>query len=186
MTKKSIYQSPSIIKKTSSCPRTPKTLGGTNAERILKAISSAIAFGNVRPEKKNIQSASLIRDKKVFSTVCATMKNKGLILYDRTAIWLTELGREQAGEDSMSQPITNEALHDAIKSTFRAGTSRSIFDILADGGHHTKEEIAQTLDIDNNKSFGTYLSALSKYTDKGTSGTYRLKDVAFPFGRPDV
>lgn len=173
-------------KKASSPSRTSKVSGGTNADRILKAIAFLNAHGTARPDKKSVQVASQILDNKVFATVCATMKNKGTIIYDRTTMQLTELGREQVGEGALllAQPPTNDTFHDRIKGTFKSGISRSIFDILADGGYHTKDEIAQKLNIENNKSFGTYLSALSKYTNKGNNGTYSLKDTAFPFGRP--
>ncbi len=167
-----------------SSTRTPNGPGGTHLERILKAIASAHALGNARPEKKAVQVTSMILDNKVFGTVCATMKNKGLIVYDRTTIQLTEAGRANVGEEALAQPATNETFHDMIKKTFKSKMSRAIFDVLVDGGNHSKDEIAQTLNIENNKSFCTYLSALSKYTEKCNNGTYSLNDIAFPLGRP--
>lgn len=59
------------------------------------------------------------------------------------------------------------------------------FDILTDGCAYSRAELAEKMELENNKSFGTYVSALSKVVER-ENGKIRLKDIAFPCGRPYV
>ena len=61
---------------------------------------------------------------------------------------------------------------------------REIFDLMLDGEWHSRDELADALNFPNNKSFGTYVSALSKVTERDTDKKIRLIDMCFPFGRP--
>lgn len=158
--------------------------GGTHSERILGAVASEHSFGNEPADKAVVQGMSMILDKKVFSTVCATMRKAGLVEYDGTTIALTGLGRALAGEAATPLPATNARFHEKIRDMLGGKKPRDIFDILSDGQWHSKESIAAALDMEVTKSFGTYLSALSRYTER-CEGGYRLKDSAFPCGRPD-
>jgi hypothetical protein len=165
-----------------------KSSGGkTNIQKILEATASEHAMGHVKADKKKVQAMSGILDKKIFDTVCGTMKNKkGLVLYDQDSIALTAAGREEVGPDALAVAGSNDVLHDKIKEQLKGKQPRAIFDFLAaDGQAHSKEEIAEHLVLEVNKSFGTYLSALSRYTDKLNDGKYILKDDVFPFGRPN-
>ncbi|CAB9518891.1 expressed unknown protein [Seminavis robusta] len=159
--------------------------GPTNIEKILQAVASLHALGQAKPCKKQAQAMAGIPDKKTFDTYCGTMKNKkGLIVYDKETIELTEKGREEVGPAALEVAATNDAMHDKIKEQLKNKRSREIFEILADGRAWSKDELADKMGIENNKSFGTYLSALSKYTEKTKDGKYALKDEVFPFGRP--
>jgi len=60
---------------------------------------------------------------------------------------------------------------------------REIFDVMLDGGWHSREELAEALNLPNNKSFGTYISALSKVVARDNK-KIRLADFVFPCGRP--
>lgn len=174
-------------KSTKAAPTKGKSTGAkvTNVTKILHAIATQHALGKDNPEKKIVQGLAGIPDKKIFDTVCGTMKNKkGWIVYDKNTIHLTEEGRKEVGEDALEMPTNNDALHEKMKEQLKQKKSKEIFDILADGRAYSREEIAETLGIEINKSFGTYLSGLSKCSEKDKEGKYRLKDEAFLVGRP--
>jgi hypothetical protein len=157
----------------------------TNAQKILEAICTEHARGNPKADKQRVRAVTGILDKKIWDTTCAILKNKkGSIHYDKKTMELTCLGREEVGPEALA--TSNGILHDIIRKKFKKQRPRDIFDILvADGQAYSKEELANKLGLQNNKSFGTYLSALSKYTDKN-DGKYSLKPEVFPFGRPYV
>ena len=170
-----------------AAPAKGKSTGGklTNKDKILQAIASQHAMGKEKPDKKMVQGLAGIPDKKIFDTVCGTMKSKDKwISYDKDTIELTEKGRDQVGEEALQVPTNNDALHDKIKEQLKSKRSREIFDILADGRAYSKEEIAKRMGVELNKSFGTYLSGLSNHTERVEGGKYRLKDDVFLVGRP--
>lgn len=70
-----------------------------------------------------------------------------------------------------------------MKEQLKSKRSVDIFDFLADGRSRTKQEIADHLGVPMNKSFGTYLSGISKHSEKD-GDSYRLSDACFLVGRP--
>ena len=112
------------------------------------------------------------------------MKNKGLVSYDTHTITLTDQGREQVGPEALEVPQNNDAMQKKLKEDIKSKRSREIFDLLIDGKAYSRGELADMLKMENNKSFGTYVSSLSKLTERIDGGKIRLKDIAFPVGRP--
>uniref|UniRef100_A0A7S2VEL8 Uncharacterized protein n=1 Tax=Entomoneis paludosa TaxID=265537 RepID=A0A7S2VEL8_9STRA len=173
-----------------------KSAGGglTHNLKILRALALQYALGQTTGgvDKKRVQGMAGIVDKKVFDTVAGILKNKkGWIQYDsKTTMSLTEAGREEVerhfGPDELKVvTASNDMYHDKIKEGLKSAKSREIFDLLKDGKAYTKEEMANALGLEINKSFGTYLSGLSRFTEKMAGGQkYRLSDDVFPCGRP--
>lgn len=179
MTKKSNSATKSAPKKrASSCK---KKGGPTNKQLILDAIASQYAAGKDKADKKVVQGLAGM-DKKVFDTVCGTMKKKDQwVVYDKDTIELTEEGREQVDPEKMKKAATNDELHERNKEQLKHKKSREIYDIMKDGRYYSKEGLAEAIGLENNKSFGTYLSGLSKLSEK-KDGKYRLKDDCFLCG----
>lgn len=73
-----------------------------------------------------------------------------------------------------------------MKNAIKVKKAHEIFDILADGKSYSRSELAEIMQLEDNKSFGTYLSALSKVVDPEAKKKkmYRLNDESFPCGRP--
>jgi len=111
------------------------------------------------------------------------MKKKGLITYDSTTVRLTEAGLEEVGPEAAAVPTNNDTMQDKLKESIKVKKAREIFDILADGNAYSRSELAEKMGLEDNKSFGTYVSALSKVVER-ENGKIRLKNIAFPCGRP--
>ena len=159
--------------------------GGDKApDRILKAIAGRAAFKEEKPDRKMIMGLAAMANEKSFGTTILNMKNKGLVEYDRTTIWLTDKGKEEVGEDALTVPQTNDAMQATLREQVTGQKPRLIFDILLDGRAYGRAELAEMLKLEDNKSFGTYVSALSKVSERVEGKKIRLKDIAFPCGRP--
>ena len=157
--------------------------------RVLSAIASQRAFGKDQVEKKDIIRLACITNEHTFDTNCSSMKKKGLIEQIGSCLKLTEKGVEAiGGEDAIAAATheSNEDAQDILKEQVKGGTkARAIFDLLTNGNAYTRAEIAEKLGYDQNKTFQTYMSYLSKLVDKvDGNNKVRLKDIAFPCGRP--
>ena len=85
--------------------------------------------------------------------------------------------------DLLPVPQTNEDIQAKLKEQIKQKRAHLIFDLLADGRAYTRAEIADKLGWEENKTFSTYISYLSKMVDK-VDGKVQLSDDAFPFGHP--
>jgi hypothetical protein len=171
---------------TKAAPKKATSTSGkpTNMTKIMNAIATQYGVGKDKPEKNVVQGLAGIPNKKIFDTVCGALKNKKQwITYDKDTIEFTELGRQQVPEEALQVPTNNDALHDKIKESFKNGSTKKIFDFLSDGRYRSKKEIADFLGMPVNKSFGTYLSGISKHSERN-GDMYRLSDKCFLVGRP--
>lgn len=159
--------------------------GTTSKDRILEAIASRASCGNNKPDRKVIMGMAVIYNVRSYNTTLLDIKKKtGFIDYDKTSVWLTAKGKEHIGEDALAIPATNDAMQDKIRSEMIKGSMpRKIYDIMLDGEWHTRAELAENMDVENNRSFGTYVSALSKVVER-EGKRIRLSDLCFPCGRP--
>ena len=183
---KSINNSPvSKAKKARRGPAKKKTKTEEPAKtRILKAIAFQKSIGNEQPSRDMIQGLAVMESKGSFGTTILNMKKKDeTVDYDSKTIWLTEAGIAEVGEEACSTPASNEGIQKKLKEQIPHKKSREIFDIMTDGDWCSKAELLEAMNHEDNKSFGTYLSALSKFVDK-ENGKMRLKQIAFPCGRP--
>ena len=168
-----------------STARSKSTSGATSLDRIVQAIGTRVTVGDDRPTRKMIMGMALMTNARSFSTTILNIKKKnGFVDYDRTCVWLTEKGKEYLGADALAVPQSNEFMQAKIREDMIKGSKpRQIFDTMLDGTWWTKEELAEAMDHPNNKSFRTYISALSKVVERDGVNV-RLLDMAFPFGRP--
>jgi hypothetical protein len=150
----------------------------------LAAIASQNVLGTESPERKVIMGLAGMSNAKSFATTILNMKNKGLVVYDTNTITLTDKGRDQVGPEALEVPQNNDAMQEKLKEDIKSKRSRDIFDLLVDGKAFSRGELADMLKMENNKSFGTYVSSLSKVSERVDGGKIRLKDIAFPVGRP--
>jgi hypothetical protein len=157
--------------------------GGTASARILKAIASQNAMGIADADRSTVQGLAAMPNKKSFDTTLLNMKKNGLVTYDTSTVRLTEKGLEEVGPEAVAVPTDNTAMQDKLKEQIKQKKSREIFDILTDGKAYNRAELAAMMKLEDNKSFGTYVSALSKVIER-EAGKIRLKDIAFPCGRP--
>jgi len=186
MARKTTIKAPPV-KKAKPKSKSKSSSGGVPSDvRIVQAIASRAAFGEDKPSRKLIMGLAVMTNEKSFNTTLLNMKKKkGWIEYDRDSVWLTQKGRDYVGESALSVPQTNDAMQDKIREDMVKGKKpREIFDLMLDGEWHSRDELADALNLPNNKSFGTYVSALSKVTERGTDKKIRLKDMCFPCGRP--
>jgi len=157
--------------------------GESAATRILKAIASQHAMGIADADRATVQGLAAMPSKGSFGTTLLNMKKKGLITYDSTTVRLTEAGLEEVGPEAAAVPTNNDAMQDKLKESIKVKKAHEIFDILADGNAYSRSELAEKMGLEDNKSFGTYVSALSKVVER-ENGKIRLKNIAFPCGRP--
>jgi len=159
----------------------------SSTDRIIQAIALRHTVGDTRPTRKMIIGMALITNKKSFNTTILNIKKKyRRVEYDKTSIWLTQEGKDYVGPDTIALPQNNDAMQDNIRTEMIKGTKpRQIFDLMLDGGWHSKAELAAAMNVPNNKCLGTYVSSLSKIIVRA-NGKIRLSDMAFPFGRPSA
>jgi hypothetical protein len=184
--KKSVSSTTTKVKKISDSSTTTK---GPMKDRILLAIASQMALqGNTSDgvEKTLAMSAVGSTNQHSFDTICSALKKSGLIGKVGTLLTLTEAGIEAVGgADAIKPPENNGEAQAMLREKLKAGKAKQMFDKLADGNAYKREDLAKEVGMDaTSKSFGTYISSLSKMVDKVDGGKIRLKDVAFPCGRP--
>lgn len=157
----------------------------TASMRILQALVSQRAVGIVDADRGTIQGLAAMPNKKSFDTTLLNMKKKqGWVTYTTTTVTLTDAGiEEMGGAEAVAFPTNNTAMQDKLKENIKQKKSREIFDLLADGRAFTRTELADKMGMEDNKSFGTCISALSTVVER-EGGKIRLKDIAFPCGRP--
>jgi hypothetical protein len=159
--------------------------GVTSQDRIVQAIASRNGFGDMKPTRKMIMGMALMTNKRSFDTTLLNIKKKkGFLEYDKNSVWLTKDGIDYVGPNALSVPDNNDAMQAKIRNEMVKGQKpRQIFDLMLDGGWHTRAELAEALEMENNKSFGTYISSLSKLVER-ENRKIRLGDMVFPCGRP--
>lgn len=125
-----------------------------------------------------------------FKKMLLTLKKEGYVLYDSRTTWLTDQGKEAAGE--VERVATNEDFHKAIRETIQTPKYRRAFDFLLDGRSRTKAELAKELGYPNDSTpgFKKMLSQIRKHAFVGTPDNNKdmvhLTTEAFPFGRPTL
>eukprot|EP00977_Amphora_coffeiformis_P024593 scaffold16355_cov170-Amphora_coffeaeformis.AAC.5 len=182
--------SPKVTKaKTSSVAKKPRTSqsssgGETAAMRIMKAIASQMAMGKGdKVDRALVQTLALMPSKKSFDTTLLNMKKQDLVMYDKPTVWLTERGLETVGPEAIQVPTSNDAMLAKLKEQIKGKKPREIYGILTDGNAYSRAELAAKMKMEDNKSFGTYVSSLSKIVER-QGNQIRLPDIAFPCGRP--
>ena len=175
---------PTASKKQTRTKTTATKKGGpTAANRILEAIAGQLALGIEKADRQTIQGLAAMDKTRSFNTTILNMKNQGLVLYDTTTIWLTEAGVERVGPEAVAKPQGNEAMQSKLKEQVKGKQPKAIFDLLTNGDAFTRPELARMMGLEDTRSFGTYISALSKVVER-EGGKIRLKQIAFPCGRP--
>ena len=166
-----------------------KKNGGSStsaADRIVSAVASRRAFGETKANRKLIMGLATILNKKSFDTTILNMKKKkNWIDYDKETVWLTKEGEEHVSPDALVVPKNNDDMQEKIRTDMLKGVKRpcEIFNLMLDGRYYTKADLAEAMGMENNKSFGTYMSTLSQVSER-EGGKIRLVDFVFPCGRP--
>jgi hypothetical protein len=166
-----------------------KKNGGSStsaADRIVSAVASRRAFGETKANRKLIMGLATILNKKSFGTTILNMKKKkNWIDYDKETVWLTKEGEEHVSSDALVVPKNNDDMQEKIRMDMLKGGKRpcGIFNLMLDGRYYTKADLAEAMGMENNKSFGTYMSTLSQVSER-EGGKIRLIDFVFPCGRP--
>jgi hypothetical protein len=152
----------------------------------IELLASRRGFGETKANRKLIMGLATMTNKKYFDTTILNMKKKNnWIDYDKETVWLTQEGEEHIGPDALAVPKNNDDMQEKIRMDMIKGgkRSREIFDLMLDGRYYTKADLAEAMGMENNKSFGTYISALSQVSER-EGGKIRLVDFVFPRGRP--
>lgn len=187
MTKISITSKKPTAKKAGSTTKSKN--GGTAEDRVLGAIAHFVALGTATPERKEVMKVADMTNESSFKTTCGTLKRKGFAEYpDGSTIQLTEAGIHKVGRAAL-EPKSNEQVQSMLMETLKNKKTREMFVILTDGQTHFVHDLAQAIGYEMTApSFKTYVGGLAKFVEKSTTpdGTkmLRLKDVAFPRGRP--
>jgi hypothetical protein len=147
-----------------------------------------MALGHVYGvDKAWIATLCTVTNHHTFGTTCSSLKKEGLIEAKAdNSFCLTDKGVERiGGVDAVMPPESNDAAQELLKGTLKVSKSREMFDLLTDGGSYTRADIADRVGMDvNDKTFRTYVSYLSKLVEKVDGAKVRLKENAFPCGRP--
>ena len=157
--------------------------------KILETLGKLHAAKIEQPTRDLLQTLSgNTKTVEGFKKNMSILKKHGYINYpDGKTVELTSLGLEYVGDSIDTSDLTNEQMQANIKEVLSKAGGR-ILDAINDGKVHNKDEVAKQLGYDMNKLSG-YNKDLSKmstlgYLDK-TSTTIQLKDICFPFGRPE-
>jgi len=158
----------------------------TNDQKVLQALALLQqSTGNVEVCKKKVAGAAQITSS-TFPPLITRMVKKGVIEYGSGSgtIKITEKGLAMVG-DLPDMPTSNEEHHEEIKKKLK-GKGRLIFEYLADGKAHKKEDVMDAVDCTNPKTFAPLLSRELKkpgYIHYPEKGKVQLTDDCFPFGR---
>ena len=152
----------------------------------MDAIASQMIVGVERPSRTLICGLAAITSKGSFATTLLNMKKRGgLVDYDKETVWLTDQGKKMLPADALRMPQSNDGMQAKLKEQVKGKMARRIFDILTDGNAYSREEIASKLGVRDNNSLGTYISSLSKVSERVDGRKkIQLKKIAFPCGRP--
>jgi Mn-dependent DtxR family transcriptional regulator len=134
--------------------------------------------------KKRVGTMAQISNSTLPSLI-SRMTTNGLIAYgsSRGMIKLTKKGSDEA--DPVDVVGSDEEYHEKIKAELK-GKSRAIFEYLADGKVHDKQDVMEAVDCTNPKTFNPLLSrelkkkGLIHYPEKGK---IQLTDECFPVTR---
>lgn len=179
--------------KSSSSPKKKKggSGGGSAKDRIMSALAQKHNVNDKAPTRKQICSMAGIKNMKSFMTSCSALKTQGSIEYPcGKTLALSAQGLEEVDGELAEAPTTNDAAQETMKEMITQKKGRDLFELLTDGSTRSYAELAEHVGHDDvkNKSFLTYVSSLSKCSEKvtGPNGEKMLKlnDDAFPFGRP--
>jgi len=159
--------------------------GGSGAQKILSVLAYLKqTFGIIEAPKKRVATMAQISSA-TFPSLLSRLKSNGVIEYGSgDTIKITEKGLKNAGP-SHDAPTSNADVHENIKNKLK-GKARLIFEHLADGQVHDKEDVMEAIDCTNPKTFGPLLSrelASKGYVEYPSKGKMRLTDECFPFGR---
>jgi hypothetical protein len=164
----------------------------TSDIRILSAIARQHAVGDEFACRKQVAVIAAMPNEGSYNTTINNMKKKGLVVSsdDNKRLKVTDEGYAKLGPEARDVPKTNEDIQNHMKQLLKVPKARDMFDLMKDGSSRSRTELAASIGFEETSgSFKTYLGSLSKYTDKveGPNGTkmLQLKDMCFPFGRPN-
>jgi len=177
---------PKAVKKSSPAKISP------SQQRALNAIAALMAQKGVESVPRS-QVMALVgcKTKNSISILFSGLKkHHECISYpDKETVTLTDVGRSLADANDDSLETDNGALLEKARSDIKGHKARQLFDILADGGKHSRQECATQLGYDDPKQMASMMSIMKKdgalcycTTDDGEPGLM-APDHLFPFGR---
>lgn len=160
-------------------------------DTVLNLLAAMKAKYNVdEMEKSKIAELAKIKGASTMRKAIAKLKKEGRIEVDAGGmIKITSIGMDRADRsafDSITIPTTNEEKHERVKEEILTSENqRRVFDALADGHIHIKEDVRQELGMPNNSTWRKLLASLVKinvaeYPDGLKSTTIRLTSAMFP------
>mmetsp|Transcript_20466 Transcript_20466/g.44326 ORF Transcript_20466/g.44326 Transcript_20466/m.44326 type:complete len:187 (-) Transcript_20466:41-601(-) len=174
------------VKVTKVKTSSPK-MGQGGPQKILDfALFFETELGNPRVPRKRMAAVSGVKPN-TFPVTISNMKKKGLIVYDKEAIWLTQQGRSKAQVGTMTEAsMDNGQTQQELKQKFKIGGKAAVlFDILKDGRDHDRQATIGQLDFASKASAAVMLSNLKKTgVIEYDKTTIKMTDMCFPFGRP--
>jgi predicted transcriptional regulator len=160
-----------------------------NDEKIMSALFIRDEIhGEEESDSTEIAAAAGI-SKATYAPLISRMKKAGVIANGsaKGKIRLTENGKDRAAGlvDKSIVVSTNAEYHEThLRPNFK-GTTLKIFNILADGNEHRKEDIMAKVDCTNPKTFNPLFSrnfgGKTGMTETGPGGMVKLAAKCFPF-----
>ena len=100
-------------------------------------------------------------------------------------IKFTTLGEQKAG--ALPRPATNTEQLSVLRETIKDDNAKMIFDVLSDGQCHSRWEFQDAVGPGvSSSALGNLIASLGRMTERDDGGReFRLKNHAFPEGRPD-
>ena len=144
-----------------------------------------VCFGIQEAPQIRVMTMTQI-NRSTFPSLISRMAKTGLIVYGSQprTLKITDKGRSRAPADH-EFVTSNAEHHESIRNKLK-GKARQIFDLLADGKAHHKDDIMVAVNCTNPKTFAPLMSRELKkhgYIEYPSNGMVQLSNVCFPFPR---
>jgi len=165
--------------------------GGSSKKKILACLATLRKRGIVNASRNHVAAMCGV-SKKTLANALSIYKSKGWVEYpDKDTVTITDKAMKEAAaeiDDAGGDfPTSNEAIHDEIKQKYlKKGKMCQVFDILADGRAHSKQDVAERIGA-KSKNMANILADMKKigiveYPD--SKQVQLATEMCFPFGRP--
>ena len=134
-------------------------------------------------DRNQISALSGVLGASTIRNALTALKKSQLVEVTASKVIVTEQGMEEADPGEISVPTSNTQYHKQTKQHFKLKPKTcAIFDLLADGRKHTRQEIADCLcDGKTNSTFRNAVAPLNKHKLMERDGnSFWLVDKMFP------
>lgn len=176
---------PTVAKK-SSTTKHKGTMGAIPGQVILnKCAAIKVLQQKDSVERKKLAALTGIAGKSTIGKGLTFLRNQGWMDVSPKEITITEEGFKNADTDDIDVgdiPTTNKEHHEAMKKMHKLKPKAcELLDVIVDGKTYQKKDVADSIGMSINSTFGKVLTALKQANlVEVTAKTIRLSDEMFP------